>query len=113
MNRLIPIIVVAFCSILGATGQVFFKLGSENLKFNLTALITNWHLIVGLFCYAIATILFVSMLKHGKLSILYPVIALSYCWVVILSRIFLHEIFPSFKWIGISLIIIGVFIIQL
>ncbi|NQU78389.1 EamA family transporter [Candidatus Woesearchaeota archaeon] len=112
MPAKIPIILlVAFCALLGATGQIFFKLGSKTLSLDLLALATNWKLLLGLVFYGIATILFVLALKHGNLSILYPIIATSYVWVTIFSSIFLKEAFPAFKWIGILSILVGVFII--
>ena len=105
------ILLVAFCALLGAIGQIFFKLASKTLSFEVMALLTNWKLIVGLFCYGIATVLFVLALKYGNLSILYPIIATSYIWVSLFSVFILKEVFPLYKWIGILLIILAVGII--
>lgn len=105
------ILLVAFCAWLGAIGQIFFKLASETLKFDFIALITNWKLFLGLTLYGIATILFLIALKHSNLSIAYPIIATSYVWVTILSKVFLNEPFPSYKWIGIIMIIMAVGVI--
>ncbi|MBW2991397.1 EamA family transporter [Candidatus Woesearchaeota archaeon] len=110
-TKLWVILLVAFCALLGAIGQLFFKLSSKSLSFNLIVLITNWKLILGLALYAIATILFLIALKHGNLSILYPIIATSYIWVAFLSTIFLKEVFPVYKWLGVLLILGGVIII--
>jgi undecaprenyl phosphate-alpha-L-ara4N flippase subunit ArnE len=55
--------------------------------------------------------MFIYTLKYGRLSILYPVLATSYIWVVLFSQIFLKEPFPAYKWVGIGLIIISVVII--
>ncbi|MGM5488838.1 MAG: EamA family transporter [Nanobdellota archaeon] len=106
------LLLVAFCALLGATGQLFFKLASQSLEFELISLITNWKLFLGLFFYGIATILFVFALKHGNLSLLYPVIATSYIWVAVFSTVFLNESFPPLKWVGILLIIVGVGVIS-
>jgi undecaprenyl phosphate-alpha-L-ara4N flippase subunit ArnE len=110
-TKLYVILLVAFCALLGAIGQVFFKLSSKTLSFDLLALLTNWKLIIGLVLYAAATILFLIMLKQGNLSILYPIIATSYIWVAIFSTIFLQEAFPIYKWLGVFLIIGGVIVI--
>ncbi len=104
------ILVVLFCALLGATGQIFFKLASKDITFSIHS-IFNWKLWVGLALYGIATVLFVFALKRGNLSVLYPIIATSYIWVVIFSKLFLGEPFPMYKWIGIILIIVGVAII--
>lgn len=102
---------VAFCSILGAVGQIFFKLASKDLAFNVIALLGNWKLILGLSLYGVASILFIVALRHGNVSVLYPIIALSYVWVTILSTLFLGEVFPAYKWAGIAFILLGVVII--
>lgn len=109
--KLSIILLVALCALLGATGQIFFKLASKNLSFDVMSLITNWKLFLGLFFYAIATVLFVFALRYGNLSILYPIIATSYIWVTIFSTVFLKEAFPPYKWIGVLLIIGAVWII--
>lgn len=105
------ILLVAFCALLGATGQVFFKLGSKTVGFDIVSWITNWKVILGLVLYAIATIIFIVALKQGNLSILYPIIATSYIWVAIFSAVFLREAFPVYKWLAIILILGGVVLI--
>ena len=106
--KLSIILLVAFCALLGAIGQVFFKLASKTLAFNFISLITNWKLLLGLLFYAIATLLFVFALKQGNLSILYPIIATSYIWVSLLSMGLLGEAMNLFKWIGVVVIFLGV-----
>jgi len=105
------ILLVAFCALLGATGQVFFKLGSKTVSMDIVSWITNWKVILGLALYAIATIMFIVALKQGNLSILYPVSATSYSWVAIFSTVFLKEVFPLYKWFAIILILGGVALI--
>ena len=102
---------VAFCALLGAVGQVLFKLGSASITSNIMSWLMNTKLIIGLAAYALATILFIYALKQGNLSILYPVIATSYIWVAIFSVWLLGESFNLFKWFGILLIILGVILI--
>jgi uncharacterized membrane protein len=109
--KLSIILLVAFCALLGATGQLFFKLSSKHLTFNILSLLTNWKLFLGLFFYGIATIIFVFALKEGNLSILYPIIATSYMWVALFSKIFLKEAFPTYKWIGIIILLFSIWII--
>jgi len=103
-------LLVLFCALLGAVGQVFFKLASGTFSFG-PALLTNWKFIVGVGLYATATFLFVFALKYGNLSLLYPIIATSYIWVSLFAIFFLKESFPAFKWAGIALIIIGIVVI--
>lgn len=103
--------VVLFCAFLGALGQLLFKLGSASISANLLSWITNWKVIGGMALYGLSAILFIVALKHGNLSVLYPVIATSYIWVVIFSVKFLGEPFSPMKWLGIILIMGGVSLI--
>ena len=106
-TRLMIYVLVAFCALLGATGQIYFKLASEDINSNVMSWLFNYKLMIGLFFYGIATVLFVVALKYGNLSILYPIIATSYIWVAVFSKTFLGETFPAFKWAGLLLIIAG------
>jgi len=88
--------------------QVLYKMASANLSFNPLQLITNWQLILGLVLYAIAAIMFIKALKGGELSVLYPLIAVTYIWVSLLSIYFFHEVMTLYKWLGVVTIILGV-----
>lgn len=61
--------------------------------------------------YGISAILFIVALKHGNLSVLYPVIATSYVWVTLISFRVLHEPVSIAKFLGIALILCGVMLI--
>jgi len=52
---------------------------------------TNLPLLSGLVLYGLSTVLLVLALKDGELSLLYPVIALTYVWVTVLSLVLLHD----------------------
>lgn len=99
---------VVFCAFLASLGQLLFKLGSESISTNLLSWAMNLRIIGGMVIYFVGAILFIVALKHGNLSILYPLIATSYIWVVIFSTRFLGEPFSFTQWIGIALIIGGV-----
>lgn len=100
-----------FCALMAAGGQLLFKLGSKNISIDIMSWITNWQVLTGMVLYGTSAILFIVALKHGNLSILYPIIATSYIWVTLLSIHVLGESFPRVKWIGLILIITGVYII--
>lgn len=113
MSRIEPLAVglVLIAAFLGAVGQLFFKVGAVQLSRDWISWLINWKLLVGLAFYAIATILFLYVLKSAPLSIAYPIIATSYIWVSLLAAVFLGEPFPIYKWFGIFLIISGIIII--
>jgi multidrug transporter EmrE-like cation transporter len=96
---------------LGSFGPLFLKKASSHLEFKLKTIITNYNLIFGIFFYALGTIIFFPALKGGELSVLYPLIALVYVWVSLLSIKFLKEKMNTMKWLGIALILSGVSLI--
>jgi drug/metabolite transporter (DMT)-like permease len=52
--------------------------------------------------------MFVYALRHGELSILYPLIALGYVWTTITAVVVLHESMNAYKIVGLLVIICGV-----
>jgi multidrug transporter EmrE-like cation transporter len=96
------------CTILGAAAQILMKTGANQLTPGLVGLITNIPLMCGYTLYGMSTVLLVLALKDGELSLLYPVIALTYVWVTGLSFLLLHETINPFKLSGIVVIVIGV-----
>jgi len=102
------ILLVAFAALLGSFGQLCFKKGSANLSFNITSLLTNWYLMLGLCLYGISTIIYIYALSQGELSVLYPVIATSYIWTCLLAVLILGERMNLVNWIGILFILLGV-----
>ena len=95
---------------LAATAQVLWKRATNNLGEHpsLFALLTNIHLIAGLAIYGVGSILMIVALKHGELSVLYPLISLNYVWIAILSVMLFQETMNPLKIAGICVIMAGV-----
>ena len=87
---------------LGATAQMLMKTGVTRPDPSLWGYVTNLPLIVGYGLYGLGAVLFTIALRDGELSVLYPVISLTYVWVSILSVPILHENFNIFTWKGAS-----------
>jgi multidrug transporter EmrE-like cation transporter len=75
------------------------------------AIVTNLNLFLGYAMYGINTILMALALKGRELSRLYPIIALTYVWVTLLSLVVLHEHLNFFRVAGIAFIVVGVSIL--
>jgi drug/metabolite transporter (DMT)-like permease len=69
---------------------------------------SNPHLVLGYGLYAVMTVLFIVALRDEELSVVYPVIALTYVWVALLSVFFFHEAVNWFKAAGVVVIVLGV-----
>ncbi len=104
---------VLAATIIGSIGALFLKIGSRKFTFNILAFIKNYKLIIGFILYGSSSIFFLAALRFGELSIIYPLVALSYVFVSIFSVWFLKEKMNKFKIIGIVLIIIGVSLISI
>lgn len=100
---------VFLCTIFGVAAQYFLKTSASALQgghlFSAIASIGLW---VGLVLYGINTGLLILALRDGELSLLYPVISLTYVWVTIMSVTVLGESMTWMKIGGITLICLGV-----
>ena len=88
------------------------KVGMTHFSPQPMALLTNVPLIAGYALYGINTLMLVLALKDGELSMLYPIIALTYVWVTLLSYFVLAEPPNVWKNVGITTIVIGVAVLE-
>ena len=103
---------VFLCTIFGAAAQVLIKFGASGLESsNPLEMITSLPLVAGYGLYGISTILLILALRDGELSILYPVISLTYVWVTILSLALFHEKVNLYKMMGVAVVVAGVAVI--
>ncbi len=102
------VLLVFACTILGAAAQILMKIGMTHFEPRLAALVFNVPLVIGYALYGINTLMLVLALREGELSMLYPIIALTYVWVTLLSYTLLHEQPNALRNIGITTIVIGV-----
>lgn len=111
------VLLVFGCTIFGAAAQILIKSGANTLGTHLSVvemavtILTTLPLFLGYALYGVSTILLVLALQHGELSLLYPVIALTFVWVTILSILIFHDSMNPLKATGIALIIGGVAIL--
>ena len=106
------IVLVCLCTVSGAAAQILMKYGANHLTgAGLAGIITNVPLIAGYTLYGVNTVLLVLALRQGHLSVLYPIIALTYVWVTILSPMFFVDHLNIFKVTGVGLIVVGVSLI--
>jgi len=114
------IYLVLGCTVFAATAQVLLKFGADHpmpvmnpadtstwMPF-LMALLGNYYLLLGYCFHAGNALLLILALRDGELSVLFPIISLSYVWVDLLSMYFFHEHMNVWKAAGILLVIGGV-----
>lgn len=121
-------LLVFSCTLIGALAQILVKQGTGQLGAHITlgdvlrhprlfvsfclGVITNMRLFIGYCMYGVNTFLMAMALKGRELSRLYPIIALTYVWVTILSLFVLpDEHMNFFRAVGIVFIVGGVSIL--
>ncbi len=113
MISVAAISLVVLGTLIGSFGALFLKIGSSDFGFDLKKIMRNKYLVFGVILYAVSTVPFIMALKMEELSVLYPVVSITYIWVIILSLRFLKERMNLYKWMGIITIILGVVLIGL
>ena len=90
------------------------KTGANKLAHpTLWQMATNIPLMAGYSLYGISTLLLILALRKAQLSVLYPIISLTYVWVTILSVMIFGDSMNIFKVTGLAVIIGGVSVLGL
>jgi multidrug transporter EmrE-like cation transporter len=122
-------LLVFSCTVIGAVAQMLIKTGAGQLGVHVTlidvlhdpllvlrfglGIASNLKLFCGYCLYGVNTFLMALALKGRELSRLYPIVALTYVWVTLLSLFFLSEGMNFFRVTGIVFIVGGVSILGL
>jgi drug/metabolite transporter (DMT)-like permease len=100
------IALVALCTLMLAAGQVLMQMAVTSPQPFL-----EWMLYLSIVLYGGSGVLMVVALKHGDLSVLYPIVALGLVWVFLASIFLLHETIGARQVIGTAIVMGGVAII--
>lgn len=107
--------------VISVIGQVFIKRGLDLTgKIDLTLGLVPGYLkifqnpltILGSLIYLAATLFWLYILSKVDLSFAYPYLAFSYVMIIIRSWWFLGENIPIIRWVGVTVICFGVFLIS-
>lgn len=105
-------LMVLAASFIGSFGAVFLKAGAAHLHKGFWH-IFNVKLAAGVVFFLASSVAFVAGIRHGELSVLYPMVSLGYVWTLFWSRLFFKESFTKAKFVGLALILVGVFFVGL
>ena len=101
-TKLEAVILILISTVLISSAQILLKLGAVKLT-NLT-----WQLFVGFSFLILDTLFLILGLKRGEVSVLYPILATSYIWVILLSVSFFDEQLGLLKIIGMASVVVGI-----
>jgi multidrug transporter EmrE-like cation transporter len=114
-------LLVLFAAFIGSFGAVFLKSGAAALHKGWQYLVIshdppffNWRLASGVAMFLLSSYFFVLGIRPpGELSVLYPMVSLGYIFTLLWSRIFFKEPLTRVKFLGLSLIVLGVVFVGL
>lgn len=99
-------------SVIGSFGAVFLKLGAAKLDGSILSFL-NIRLAAGVALFLGSSVFYALGIRNGQLSVLYPMVSLGYIWTLLWSRLFFGESFTRPKFLGLALILLGVFFVGL
>lgn len=118
---MIPLIFL-FGITIGSIGGILMKIGAKQIgqieinSFNqlidfLVRLFTNVPSLAGVFLYFLSAVTWSYLLTKLDISLVQPILALTYVVTPILAIFILGDHIPAMRWLGILVIILGVFIV--
>ncbi len=109
--------------VLNATANLMMKFGMERFKASgvtaaqglgtlVGALAGNWVLILGLCLFAANVVLYTFALKGVPISVAYPIMTtVGFVIIVVVAGIYLRERLSAAQWVGVGLILAGVWLV--
>jgi drug/metabolite transporter (DMT)-like permease len=112
-TRLVILMWASACVVMISAGQLLFKITASRLHGTwLPTAEAATVLALALGLYAIATVVWILVLRHVSLSSIYPLMALSFVLVPLGSRLFLGEAIAPQYWGGVALLVAGLIVIE-
>lgn len=105
-------LLVFLASVVGSFGAVFLKLGAAKVTKSIWSFV-NLPLAFGVALFLGSSVFYTWGIKGGQLSVLYPMVSLGYIWTLVWSKLFFKEVLNAQKWVGLGLILLGVFFVGL
>ncbi len=117
MSNIVVVFWVLVQSVLVVAAQSFLKISVEMFgKFEWTVqyfrtMFTTWQLYVsGAFALS-SVVLWMYLLKNNDLSFVYPLLSMSYIISLFVGAFVFGEAIPITRWIGVVIVMIGVYFI--
>lgn len=113
-------LVMATSILLAVAGQLLMKRGMmafgtfpvSQLLFKVIPMFLNPWVFVGFVCFGLSSIFWLVVLSRMELSLVYPMVSVAYVLVALFSWYYFKENLTVVRWLGIALIILGVFFIS-
>lgn len=115
MWKIIPISLLQ--SLLLSAAQVFLKVALTRMptfscsRHYLLSLLSNWPLAMSGALFALASLLWMYIVKTYPLSTAYPLVSLSFVFGMLVAMLLFHEQVSVQQWVGVMLIVVGCILI--
>ncbi len=118
------LIVMTIAAAAAAVGQIFVRQGMQQVgaleQYAPLALmgyfgqaLLNPYVVIGTLLNGVFYFLFLAALSWTDVTVVLPMTALEFGMAAILAVVLLNEVVPTMRWAGITLVIVGVFLIAL
>ncbi len=91
------IVLIIISALLVTVGQLCWKMSAQGI----------WYLIIGFVLYALGALSMIVAFRYGELSVLHPMLSVSYILAVIVGYFVLNEGINAYKLIGVASVITG------
>lgn len=115
--KTITLVVLLLAIVLNATANILIKASAQQTDEGgvaglVNSVLLNPWLIGGLASFGLALVAYRFVLKDMQLSIAYPIMTTcGFAIVLLASRIFFHEALNLTQWVGIGLLVVGLWLI--
>jgi drug/metabolite transporter (DMT)-like permease len=97
----VGIVLVVLASFIEGIGEIFFKKSRLQLRRKV------FWVALGVSVFVVQMSIYTAALRFLAVSAAFSIAALSFVFVALLSKLFLHEEVTPIKWLGIALIVAG------
>jgi len=107
---LLSFLYISVAVVLGTAAQLFLKAGTNATPVGL-GLALEPRILAGVGCYAVSLVIWILALSKTPVSIAYPMVSLGFALNALLAWWLLGEAVTPMRMLGISIIIIGVYLV--
>ncbi|MFJ8102261.1 hypothetical protein [Lysinibacillus sp. NPDC096212] len=96
-------------------GQTLWKIGAEKIEISglksiINVILSPW-IIGGGVLYVIATAIWLYLLSKLPLSLIYPLQSVAYIIALFVALLVFKEVIPITRWVGVAVILFGVYLV--
>jgi multidrug transporter EmrE-like cation transporter len=108
MKGVVPLLAMILCTV---AANLLMKLGSQDAPSPLLLGLVSWRTVLGLATFGLGGLFYAAALRFLPLNLAQSYAAAQFVAVILASRLVLGETVPAARWLGISMIMIGIIIV--